>query len=167
MGLEVVGVGVVPELIGQDARMPFDDKGEGQPIPVVINRRLLELYNKVFAPQRGLPQLTDSMLIGFQIPLELGRSYVSGKTLPNAQESAMQLVGFSDLATLAGASLPLSAVPRINRRFGADADPYSNVRFSAPRSEDGPAVAAGGERVGRGRGEAQRTRPPRSAPPVH
>src|SRR5947208_16686245 len=61
MGLEIVGVGLMPELVGTDAKMAFEDKGEGQPLPAVVNRRLLELYNKVFAPQRGLPQLTDSM----------------------------------------------------------------------------------------------------------
>ena len=81
MGLEVVATGLMPELVGPDARMPFEDHGEGQPVPVVANRRLLELYNKVFAPQRNLPRLTESMLIGFQIPLELGRSFVTARTL--------------------------------------------------------------------------------------
>src|SRR5207302_3602857 len=127
MGLEVVGVGLMPELVGEDARLPFQDRGDGAPIPIVVSRRLLEIYNKVFAPQRGLPRLTDSMLIGFQFPIELGRSYIAGKTMPNAQEAALQLVGFSDRATLAGASMPLTAVMRINRRYGADADNYSSV----------------------------------------
>ena len=43
MGLEVVGVGIPSELIGGDARLPFVDPGEGGPIPVVVNRRLLEI----------------------------------------------------------------------------------------------------------------------------
>src|SRR5581483_2610971 len=81
MGLEVVATGLMPELVGADARMPFEDAGEGQPIPVVVNRRLLELYNKVFAPQRNLPRLSESMLIGFQIPVELGRSFIAARTL--------------------------------------------------------------------------------------
>src|SRR3989454_2006235 len=92
MGLEVVSTGLMPELVGQDARMPFEDRGEGQPIPVLVNKRLLELYNKVFAPQRGLPSLTESQLVGFQIPMELGRSWVAANSLPGAQETAMQLV---------------------------------------------------------------------------
>src|SRR5207248_8711709 len=95
MGLEVVGVGVSPELFGGDARLPFVDAGEGKPIPVVVNRRLLEIYNKVFAPQRGLPTLTDSLLVGFEVPIELGRSYVAEKTLAGAYSAGLRLAGCS------------------------------------------------------------------------
>ena len=158
MGLEIVATGLMPELIGQDARMPFDDPGEGKPIPVVVNRRLLELYNKVFAPQRGLPRLTESMLIGFQIPVELGRSYVAGKTLPNAQEGSLQLVGFSDRATLAGVSLPLAAVKRINQRFGADGETYSSVLIRAQNPDDVSDLAAAVKKLGLEIDETERSR---------
>ena len=158
MGLEIVGTGLMPELVGTDAHAPFDDAGEGKPIPVVINRRLLELYNKVFAPQRGLPRLTDSMLIGFQIPIELGRSYVAGKTLPNAQETSMLLVGFSDRATLAGVSLPLASVRRVNQRFGTDAETYSSVLLRAHNADDVPEVAAAVKKMGLELDETERSR---------
>jgi ABC-type antimicrobial peptide transport system permease subunit len=148
MGLEIVGVGLMPELVGQDAHAPFEDPGAGKSIPVVVNRRLLELYNKVFAPQRGLPRLSDSMLIGFIIPIELGRSYVAGKTLPNAQSASLQLVGFSDRATLAGVSLPLSAVRRINRIFGADAESYTSVLLRAQNADEVSEVAAAVKKMG-------------------
>ena len=148
MGLEVVATGLMPELVGPDARMPFEDQGEGQPIPVVANRRLLELYNKVFAPQRNLPRLTDSMLIGFQIPLELGRSFVTARTLANPQETSMQLVGFSERATLAGVSMPLAAIQRINRKYGADADTYSSVLVRAQSADDVTDVAAAVRKLG-------------------
>ena len=148
MGLEVLATGLMPELVGADARMPFEDQGEGQPIPVVANRRLLELYNKVFAPQRNLPHLTDSMLIGFQIPLELGRSFVTGRTLANPQETSMQLVGFSERATLAGVSMPLAAIQRINRKYGAEADTYSSVLVRAQSADDVTDVAAGVRKLG-------------------
>jgi putative ABC transport system permease protein len=148
MGLEVLATGLMPELVGADARMPFEDQGEGQPIPVVANRRLLELYNKVFAPQRNLPHLTDSMLIGFQIPLELGRSFVTARTLANPQETSMQLVGFSERATLAGVSMPLAAIQRINRKYGADADTYSSVLVRAQSADDVTDVAAAVRKLG-------------------
>jgi len=148
MGLEVVATGLMPELVGPDARMPFEDHGEGQPIPVVANRRLLELYNKVFAPQRNLPRLTDSMLIGFQIPLELGRSFVTARTLANPQETSVQLVGFSERATLAGVSMPLAAIQRINRKYGADADTYSSVLVRAQSADDVTDVAAAVRKLG-------------------
>ena len=148
MGLEVVATGLMPELVGPDARMPFEDHGEGQPVPVVANRRLLELYNKVFAPQRNLPRLTESMLIGFQIPLELGRSFVTARTLANPQETSMQLVGFSERATLAGVSMPLAAIQRINRKYGADADTYSSVLVRAQSADDVTDVAAAVRKLG-------------------
>ena len=148
MGLEVVATGLMPELVGPDARMPFEDHGEGQPIPVVANRRLLELYNKVFAPQRNLPRLTESMLIGFQIPLELGRSFVTARTLANPQETSMQLVGFSERATLAGVSMPLAAIRRINRKYGAHADTYSSVLVRAQSADDVTDVAAAVRKLG-------------------
>lgn len=158
MGLEIVGSGLMPELVGTDAHAPFEDPGEGKAIPVVVNRRLLELYNKVFAPQRGLPRLTDSMLIGFQIPIELGRSYVAGKTLPNAQEGSLQLVGFSDRATLAGVSFPLATVKRINQRFGADAETYSSVMLRAKNPDDVADVAAQVKKMGLEIDETERSR---------
>ncbi len=158
MGLEIVGSGLMPELIGTDAHAPFEDAGEGKPIPVVVNRRLLVLYNKVFAPQRGLPRLTDSMLIGFQIPIELGRSYVAGKTLPNSQEGSLQLVGFSDRATLAGVSFPLTSVKRINQHFGADSESYSSVLLRAQNADDIADVAAGVKKLGLEIDETERSR---------
>jgi hypothetical protein len=148
MGLEVVATGLMPELVGSDARMPFEDQGEAQPIPVVVNRRLLELYNKVFAPQRNLPHLSESMLVGFQIPVELGRSWVASRTLPEAQQTSMQVVGFSERATLAGVSMPLAAIERINRRFGADARTYSSVLLRAQSADDVTDVAAAVKKLG-------------------
>jgi len=148
MGLEVVATGLMPELIGEDARMPFEDRGESQPVPVVVNRRLLELYNKVFAPQRNLPRLTDSMLVGFQIPLELGRSWVVSRSLPDSQQTSMQVVGFSERAILAGVSMPLASIRRINRKYGADADTYSSVLVRAQSADDVGEVAAGVRKLG-------------------
>jgi len=148
VGLEVVATGLMPELVGPDARMPFDDRGESQPIPVVINRRLLELYNKVFAPQRNLPRLTDSMLIGFQLPVELGRSFMTSRTLPNPQDTSMLVVGFSERATLAGVSMPLAAIQRINRKYGADADTYSSVLVRAQNADEVTDLAAAVRKLG-------------------
>src|SRR5205085_5619589 len=158
MGLEVVGTGISPELIGADARLPFRDAGEGKPIPVIVNRRLLEIYNKVFAPQRGLPTLTDSMLIGFQFPIELGRSYVAGKTLPGSYEAALRLAGFSDRAPLAGLSMPIETVRRINARFGHDSAGYSSVLLRAQRSEQVGDIASAVKRMGLDLDESERNR---------
>ena len=158
MGLEVVGVGIPSALIGGDAHLPFVDPGEGEPIPVVVNRRLLEIYNKVFAPQRGLPTLTDSMLVGFEFPVELGRSYVADKTLAGAYTTRLRLAGFSDRAPLAGLSMPLQTVRRINARFGQDTAGYSSVLLRAQRSEQVGEIASAVKRMGLDLDESERSR---------
>jgi ABC-type antimicrobial peptide transport system permease subunit len=98
------------------------------------------------------------MLIGFQIPIELGRSYVAGKTLPNMLEGSLQLVGFSDRATLAGVSLPLAVVKRVNQHFGAEADSYSSVLLRAHNADDVSEVAAGVKKLGLEIDETERSR---------
>jgi uncharacterized membrane protein YidH (DUF202 family) len=158
MGLEVLGVGIPPALIGADAHLAFVDPGEGRPLPIVANRRLLEIYNKVFAPQRGLPTLSDRMLVGFQFPVELGRSYVAGRTLPQAYETAFVLAGFSDRAPIAGLSMPIEAVKRINARFGEDASTYSSVLVRARTSESVASIAAAVKRLGLELDESERNR---------
>jgi ABC-type antimicrobial peptide transport system permease subunit len=88
------------------------------------------------------------MLIGFQLPVELGRSFVTSRTLPNPQETSMLVVGFSERATLAGVSMPLAAIQRINRKYGADADTYSSVLVRAQSADDVTDVAAGVRKLG-------------------
>lgn len=136
MAIEIVGVGVPPELVQEDLKRPFGwtDLPPGdvsdplkRPLPVVVSRRLLEIYNKVFAPQRQLPRLTEGMIVGFSVPLDLGRSWVAARNMPEQIETSIQLVGFSERATLAGITLPMETVRRIHRRFHLDADTYTSV----------------------------------------
>ena len=158
MGLEIIGMGVPAEVAGGDSRLPFADPGPGKPLPVVVNRRLLEIYNKVYAPQRGLPRLTESMMVGFQIPIELGKSWVAGKTLPQTYEAALQLAGFSDRAILAGVTMPLEAVRRINRHFGMDAESYTSVLVRARSSADVPHLVTEVKSMGLEVDDAERSR---------
>ena len=47
------------------------------------------------------------MVAGFTFPVELGRSWVAAKNMPNPQATSLQIAGFSDQAMLAGISVPL------------------------------------------------------------
>lgn len=159
MAVEVVGVGLPPELV-EHTSLPFKDPGPDQtrPIPVVVNSRLLEVYNKVFAPNRGLPRLTASMLSGFTFPIELGRSWVAAKTLPGQYDGSMQLVGFDDQATLAGISVPLETARRLNKHFGQDGDTYSSVLLRARSAQEVPHLAAAVKELGFELDESERSR---------
>jgi putative ABC transport system permease protein len=158
MGLEIIAIGIPPEVAEGDARLPFADPGQGKPIPVLVNRRLLEIYNKVYAPQRGLPNLTEKMMVGFQIPIELGRSWVAGQTLPGTYEAALQLAGFSDRAVLAGVTMPLAAVRRINKQFDKDPEAYTSVLLRARSSAEIPRLVAAVKAMGLDVDDAERSR---------
>jgi putative ABC transport system permease protein len=146
---EIMAEGVEPTLVAQDLAdaSAFADPGPGRPIPVLANDRILELYNKTFAPQRGLPRLSPAMLDGFQVPVAWGQSFIAG-TVASAREGVLELRGFSRHALPLGVTMPLDAIRRINREQGKDADAYSSVLLRARRPDDVPAIAEAVRRMG-------------------
>lgn len=132
MGMEVLAVGVDPGLVSADVQLgKFADPGPDQPIPAVISTRLLEIYNKTFAPARKLPQLSPQMIVGFAFPVEFNRSYVAqaapGPTVP----AQAQVVGASDRGMLAGITIPLDTAIRLNRASNVDAETFTGVTLVA------------------------------------
>jgi hypothetical protein len=149
MGLEIVAVGVDPELVKRDVTLgEFKDLGPGHPIPVVAATRLLEIYNKSFAPARGLPLLSPQILIGFEFPIELNRSFVTAAPAGPVTPARMQLAGVSDRGILAGVVIPLEAAVRINKAFGQDAETFSAVTLEAASPGDVPALAEAVRKMG-------------------
>jgi len=141
MGMEVLAVGVDPDLVKGDVQLgEFKDAGEGQPIPALVSTRLLELYNKTFAPARKLPQLSSGMIVGFGFPVEFNRSYVSASATGPSVPTQTQVVGASDRAMFAGITLPLETAVRINRQAGVDAETYSGVTLVARDPSHVPAL---------------------------
>jgi putative ABC transport system permease protein len=144
MGLEILGEGVDPGLVEADvaAGHRFADPGEDGPVPVVISSRLLEIYNKSFAKQRGLPALQPGLLGGFQFPVSYGRSYVTAAASAGSEVVRQDavLVGVSDRAMLQGITMPLEAARRLNARFGEDAESYSSVVLTAATPDAVPKI---------------------------
>ncbi|ADO74117.1 ABC transporter permease [Stigmatella aurantiaca] len=141
MGMEVLAVGVEPDFVRADVKIgSFQDVPPDQPIPVVISTRLLEIYNKTFAPARKLPQLSSQMLLGFGFPVEFNRSFVA-QTAPGPTTPAQaQVVGASDRALLAGITIPLDTAIRLNRASGVDAETFSGVTLVAKDPSQVPAL---------------------------
>jgi hypothetical protein len=132
MGMEILAVGVDPGLVAKDIRHgEFKDPGPGQPIPGVISTRLLEIYNKTFAPARKLPQLAPEMLMGFGFPVEFNRSYVTQTAAGPVTPAQVQVAGASDRALLAGVTIPLDTAIRLNRASGVDAETFTGVTLVA------------------------------------
>lgn len=134
MGMEMLVVGVEPEFMAADlAHGKFEDPASPEePIPAVASSRLIELYNKSFAPARKLPQISGQMVLGFTFPVEFNRSYVAAP-VASAQPRATyaQIAGVSDRALLAGISVPLATAQRLNREYGVDATTFTAVTLQA------------------------------------
>lgn len=141
MGIEVIAVGVDPGLVTKDVELgTFEDPRPGEPIPGVAASRLLEIYNKTFAPARSLPQLSPVMVTGFTFPVEFNRSFVA-PTLPGPTTSAqVQVVGVSDRGLLAGITIPLATAQRLNRAAGVDAETFSGVALLAEDPSRVPSI---------------------------
>jgi ABC-type lipoprotein release transport system permease subunit len=143
MGVEIVAVGVDPGLVEADvAPGTFEDRGEGQPLPTVISSRLIELYNKTFAPTRNLPQLSAQLIGGFTFPVEFNRSFIVAAPAGPVIAARAQVAGVSDRGLLAGLMVPLAAAQRLNRQARVDADTFTAVVLQAESPDAVPSVAA-------------------------
>lgn len=97
------------------------------PIPAVVSNHLLELYNGSLATalssaRNKMPKLSKGTVEGFQLNLELGKSFLGRSKKGNRLVRRVELVGFSDKAISVGITLPLSYVRDLNRHFaGAEA----------------------------------------------
>jgi hypothetical protein len=158
MTLQIPALGVDPGLVAADVREPFEDpRGDG-PIPVVLSRRLLEMYDKTIAPAWGVPALPPGFdPVGLELPLRLGLSIVPGKGEAVVRPVRVRLAGLSDRVPLYAMALPLATVERLHREYGK-ADPgYAQVTLRAARPDDAPPIAAAARRMGFGVDQAERS----------
>lgn len=121
--LEIMGDGIDPRLAGADAVAgEFADPAEGEPIPVLLSRRMIEIYNGSFAEARGLPKISE-MLLPFlpPIPLTLNHSFISREVRGAPLQARMKVVGLSRHALMGGITMPLETARRMNRRFAGEA----------------------------------------------
>jgi putative ABC transport system permease protein len=131
MGLEILAVGVDPGFVKADVQMgEFVDNPTG-PIPSVAASRLIEIYNKSFAPARSLPQISKTMLTGFQFPVEFNKSFVVATPDGPVTSTLAQVVGISDRGLLAGITIPLETAKRLNKAGKADFETLTGVALKA------------------------------------
>jgi hypothetical protein len=126
-GFDVFMVGVDRRLVEGDVAVgEFEDPKPGEPLPVLVSTRLLELYNKSFAPTRKLPRLGPGMLAGFEFPVQLGRSFMA-RTEEAVSQVRARVAGMSPAAPLEGVAVPLVTAARLNRERGHDAESFTSV----------------------------------------
>lgn len=149
--LQIPGVGVPRGFVAADLGpgLPFEDPGPDGPMPMVLSRRLFEVYNRTIAPSWNVRKLpAGPALLGLQLPVQVGFSIVPLKTEDRVYDARLLLAGLSDRAPVYAAALPLALVERLNREYGKRDEGYSAVSLLAERPDDVPAVAAAVRRMG-------------------
>jgi len=151
MTVQIPVVGVAPGLVAPDlgpgAR--FEDPAAGGAIPVVISRRILEIYNKTIAPAWNVRRLPPGLsLVGIELPVQIGFSIVPQKTEDRVYDARLRLAGLSDRVPVYLAAMPLDTVRRLHREYGKADAGYTEVTLLARRPDDVPGVAAAVRRMG-------------------
>jgi ABC-type lipoprotein release transport system permease subunit len=109
------------------------------PIPAVVSRHLVELFNSSLRRSWSLPRVNPDALVGLTFDLRLGQSGIGLGTARRAVSDRVRLVGFSDRAIPLGVSLPAAYVQRVNRHFGGSDAPHGAL-VVLTSSEAAPAV---------------------------
>lgn len=149
---DLFATGLDPELVAPDVApgKNFADPGpDGNVVPVIVARRLVDLYNTTVAPAIQKPKLSEEAVIGFTFELVLGSSYVRGTPDPSKVERKMaQVVGFSDQASLVGVTVPAETIKRWNAKHGSGRTPIVGAYVKTRSPQDAGPVAAAIERLG-------------------
>ena len=134
---DLFATGVSEALVKNDVASgyEFKDPGTGgKVVPVLVARRLLDLYNATVAQALGQPRLTKEAIIGFSAEIVLGSSYVRGTPDPSKVKTVLgQIVGFSDQATLVGITVPEATIRRWNKIYGGTKMPIVSA-YVRPKS---------------------------------
>ena len=98
----------------------FEDRPDA-PVPVIVARRLLELYNTTVAPAIEKPRLSERAVVGFEFLIQVGRSFSGGTAEAGKVRTVRaRVVGLSDRASLVGVTVPEATMKRWNAGFGKD-----------------------------------------------
>ena len=123
------------------------------PVPVLVSRYLVEVFDKSIAPAHHLPAVGETLVgraQGITFTMRLGESLL-GRAKHGAPRSVRaKLVGVSRRAVDLGLTLPLSVVRRWNREFGGAgaAERYSSAVVEARSGEDIATIIGFGSKLG-------------------
>lgn len=124
-----------------------DKRGEGrceQPIPVVLNPIVLEIFNMVLGSTLDRAQLgTVDTLLGYGAYVTFGHSFYKDPVRDRTPvQKHMLVVGFSNKALEAGVTMPMPYVQRANARYkGKEASQeFDSMVIQLAAAEHLPAV---------------------------
>lgn len=102
------------------------------PVPALVSRYLVEIFDKSIAPAHRLPPVGNTMVEraqGITFNLRLGESLLGKSRSGTARTAKVRLIGISRRAIDLGITLPLGTVKRWNREFSGEksAELYSSA----------------------------------------
>lgn len=149
---DLFATGLDPELVQKDVApgRKFEDPGpNAKVVPVILARRLLDLYNTTVAPAIQRPKISEDLVIGFSFDLVLGSSYVRGTPDPTKIDQLIaEVVGFSDQASIVGINVPAATIRRWNARHAGGVTPIVGAYVKTKSKSDAGPVAQAIERQG-------------------
>jgi len=101
------------------------------PVPVLVSRYLIEIFDKSLAPAHGLPPIGDTLVAraqGVVFSMRLGESLLGKAKRGEVRVVKARLAGVSRRAVDLGITMPLSVVKRWNAEF---AGPAAAAAFSS------------------------------------
>lgn len=123
------------------------------PVPALVSRYLVEIFDKSIAPAHGLPPVGESLVAraqGVTFSMRLGESLLGRAKGGSPRTVRVRVVGVSRRAIDLGITLPLEVVRRWDREFAGDAaaDSYSSVMVQVKSPDVSSAVLAQGAELG-------------------
>lgn len=124
-----------------------------EPVPALVSRYLVEIFDKSIAPAHGLPPVGETLIAraqGVTFTLRLGESMLGRAKRGAPRTVKIKAVGVSRRAIDLGITLPLSVVRRWNRELSGEAaaDRYSSVMVQVKSPGAAAGVLAAGAKLG-------------------
>jgi len=123
------------------------------PVPLLVSRYLIEIFNKGIAPAHGLPPVGETLITraqGITFTMYLGDSLLGRSKQGAARLVRARVVGVSPRAIDLGITLPLGTVRRWNREYAGDkaATSYSSLLVEVKSPGDAGRVIADAASLG-------------------
>ena len=99
----------------KDAKNVWEKKTE--PYPVLVPRKILDLYNLTIASPQNLPTISEESILGKDITLYPNYSTFFPIAENKNNQVRLEVVGFSDKVNLIGITLPFELIEELNTKF--------------------------------------------------
>lgn len=137
---DAVVVGVDPAAFEGKLRLiaPFQyDDQTSQPIPCIVPRMLLDIYNLAYSDSMGLPKLNEDFLLGKRFTMVLGETYLVGGPGGKSDKLLCRVTGIvADPSLVPGVYVPMEYARRLNYWYsGNNEQPYTAMQVLIDRAD--------------------------------